>query len=396
MKKVKPLILFFITIIFFFFFIGLIFSIALGIWRIKNIDHYKIYSELKTYLEENRGEIYVKLKNKTLYIDYEYKILDGPYKPSHKEFSFSPSLKDYLIYVYGSSPVVSKPPFYKGKFPHFPSLLETQLNTSLGGNFKIYNFAMPSFDSFDAKELIKATVDYKKPDLIIYYDVSASDFESAYFTRIKRHYFLITGFLENLSRLFLIDKIPGLKLLNELGFWFLRAYLEPNLINLAQRLHLVEIESEPFKKYNQLILRHYKENLYEIIDSLQNKNIPLVIITSVLNLEARPFGIYNITDKYYKQGMGEEKYFSKMKYLIKAKDSEIFTGDVGSKSEVYRYLINLKKRGVHIFDLRKRLMDLHFEFNYKYFYDYAHMKPSMHRVIAESLYQFLQTNELLN
>ncbi len=392
----KKLFFSFIVFLPLFLFLSLIFSFNFGIYKMRHIDYGKIYLELKEYLEKEKGKVYVSVKDNKMQINYDYYIKGGPYKPSHQQFSFDPSPDDFLIYVYGSSPIISKPPFFKGNFPFFPLVLESELNaTGDKRHFRIFNLGMGSFDSFDIKELIKATMSYKAPDLVIYFDAQASDFESAYFVCIKRHFYIISNFFENISHFLSLNRIPGLMTVSKLGGWFLRAYAEPMFINSIQKLNFVKLKKGPFEEYNALIIDYYKRNMYELIESIKAKNIPCVIITPVFNLEARPFGIYNITDRYYKQGLKEKDYSKRIEYLIKAKDSEIFTGDMGFKLQAYNFLVGLKIDGVYILDLLERLEEERFGFDYRYFYDVGHMKPQLHRIIADRLYEFLKDNELL-
>ncbi|MEW6101757.1 MAG: hypothetical protein AB1481_05625, partial [Candidatus Omnitrophota bacterium] len=349
--------------------------------------------QLEEYLEKEKCRVTAHIHDDVMRIDYDYFIQDGPYKPSYWQAA-SPQEKDcYLIYIYGPSFLASKPPFFKGDFPFFPGALEKKLSGIWGENFKVINFGMEGLDSFDIKEIIKATVEARAPDLAIYYDLSASDFECAYFANIKCNFDLARNSLRSLGRLFIFKRPPKIGNLNKFTDWFLRESVEPRLINFAQKMGLITIPEEPFLGYNMLIFNHYKENLHTAISFLRKKNIPFVIMTSLSNLEARPYGIHNITDKYYFQGMKERDYLKRINYLTLAKDSEIFSGELVSKSFVYAFLKNLNERGVYVFDLYKLLEDKGFEFNYKNFYDYGHMNPYSHDLIAEYLAEFLSQNE---
>ncbi len=397
MLNLKKVCFFSILLLPLFLLFGLVSSVAFGIYRIRHIDYGKIQVQLKDYLDKEKGKAHVLMKNDIMYIDYEYYIKDGPYKPSYRQFSFKYPKDNYLIYIYGPSFLSSAPTFFKGDFPFFPSLLESRLNISnKKKGFTVINFGMEGLDSFDIKEIIKETVNCRKPDLIIYYDLSASDFECAYFSCIKKNFYLVSNFLKRLSGLFILRRPPQIGGLNRLADWFLRAYVEPNLINLAQRLKLIEFQEGPFKEYNELIFSYYKRNIYDIIKFTQNKNIPLIALTPLSNLEARLYGIYNLTDKYYQQGMKEKDYDKKIEYLTKAKDTEIFNGELAAKSYIYTFLRNLKEKNVYVFDLQRKLMDIKFDFDYKNFYDYGHMKPYSHKLIADYLYEFLINNEDIN
>jgi hypothetical protein len=107
------------------------------------------------------------------------------------------------------------------------------------------------------------------------------------------------------------------------GDWILRSAVEPNIFNLLQRAGAVKIEDAPFEVYNALILEHYKKNVTEIIDLARENSIPLIIVTPIANLEAKPFGVYDITEKYYDYALQEDDYGTRMAYLVKARDTEI-------------------------------------------------------------------------
>jgi len=373
--------------------LGAIVSISIGIYKIRRIDYESIRLNLKGYLEKEKGKASVTIKDEILYLDYSYYIKNGPYKPNHRQFSIKAEGSDYLIYIYGPSFLSSSPPFFKGDFPFFPLVLEAKLNTHNKNKFRVVNFGIEGLDSFDVKEIIKETVKCRKPNLIIYYDLSAADFECAYFTCIKKDFYLVTGFLKKISGLFILKQPLQVGRVNQYADWFLRAYVEPILINLAQQFNIIKIEKEPFLQYNELIASYYRQNISEIIKFTQNKNIPLVMISSVSNLESRPYGIYPETDKLYGQGMKEKEYFRRIDYLTRAKDSEIFSGELVIKSEIYTFLRSIEKKNVYLFDLQKKLVDRKFGFSYRNFYDYGHMNPDSHKLIADYLYEFLIQNE---
>ncbi len=94
--------------------------------------------------------------------------------------------------------------------------------------------------------------------------------------------------------------------------------------------------------------------------------------------------------------MQEEDPGTRMAYLVKARDSEIFTGDLRAKSGLYDLLRGIKKEGVHVMDLEGELLEEGFPFNYEYFYDIGHMKPELHEIVAEKLYRFLKEKGLVS
>lgn len=392
-----------------FFYLALIFpllvlalaiaGLVIHIYALNHIDYDLLSKRLDAYLKSNKGEIRLDYADKLLTWHYEYRIKDGPYKPKSKSYAFDPSENEKLIYVFGSSPLVSKLPFSKDKF--FPEILEDKLNHKLNGRkVKVYNFGVESFDSFDLKKLIKPIVSFKKPDLIVYYE-GHMDYEAAYLTNIKREFFLIKGnFLRFLlgATLSLKDpqRIDSLQKSAEAADWLIRSTLEPNFLNFLQMTRLVNIPPEPFKKYNQQIEGAYEVNTAEIISFCRQEGVPVILVTPIANLKVKPFGIYALTQKKYIQGLREKDCLRQINYLKAAKETEIFTGDLMAKAALNDYLRGIKQDRVYVLDLENELKAQKFSFDYRYFYDLGHMKPQLHQLIADHLADFITVNINLN
>jgi len=366
-------------------------NVTYNIYKIRRIDYDGIYSELNDYLESDRGELSLKPDNDKIQIEYNYRIQDGPYKPRRIEVDFAPSPDDYVIYVYGSSPVVSRLLFSSEK-SLFPFLLQSRLNLDKKGTIDVYNFGVESFDSFDLEKLIKATVKFRKPDLMIYYE-GHMDYEAAYLTGIKREFYFLRGnFFRYLFGVasFKKEKAGSLEKIAEIGDWIIRSTVEPNLLNFLQKFGLVSIPPDPFTGYNRLIERYYERNIKEIIGFCGQQDLPVIFVTPIANLKVKPFGVYGITQKYYLLGLKERDYRKTITYLNKARDSEIFTCDLRAKSGLNDFLRGLDSEDVYVLDLETRLMDEKFGFDYEYFYDIGHMKPGLHRIIAAYLSDFIE------
>ncbi len=370
------------------------FGIVKNIFMVRTVDYARITCDLRDYLESEKAAFSFKAAGNRLIIGYDYKIRGGPYKPKELDFVFNDNPGDYLVYVYGSSPVISHLPFVSTD-SLFPNILESKLNSGHNRKIRVYNFGVSSFDSFDIKELVKCTVNYRKPDLIIYYE-GHMDYTSAYATVIRRHFYLLKGgFFRKLIGLVSLNRYANWNKSADVGDWVLYSSIEPGLINLMQRLNVIHINPASFSVYNRLILRYYEKNIVEIINFVKSKSIPVIFITPIANLEARPFGIYEITQKYFTLGMKEKDYVKRMEYLSMARDSEIFTGDLRAKSGLNEFLRNLNEEGAHILDLEKILACDKFEFNYDYFYDIGHIKPKLHKIIAGHIYDFIKIGKII-
>lgn len=392
--KLKTSVFYIITSLPLCFLIFFIFGIVNNLYKIKNIDYARIAADLEDYLESEKATLSLKAVNNKLNVGYDYKINGGPYKPKEINFVFNNNPGDYLIYVYGSSPVISHLPFVSTD-SLFPGILESKLNSGYNRKVRVYNFGVLSFDSFDIKELMKRTVDYRRPDLIIFYE-GHMDYTAAYTVAIRKYFYLLkSGFFKKLLGLFSLNRFDKWNRFADVGDWILYSGVEPKLINLMQRLKIIEIKPEPFSWYNRLILHYYKRNITEIINFAKEKNVPIVFITPVANLEVRPYGIYSITTEYFALGMKEKDYLKRIEYLFMARDSEIFTGDLRAKSGLNDFLRTLNGEGVYTLNLENILISNKFEFNYDYFYDIGHIKPKLHKIIAEQIYDFIKTQKII-
>ena len=395
------------ALFFFILFLPLILLLLLAISNIayqinkinRGIDHAQIYQELKNYYNSKRSEVSLDVQHGRVFITYKYN--REPSMTFKREFVLDDSDEDFVIYLYGSSPIVSKPPIIGKGYLHFSTILESMLNRSSDRKiFKVYNFGMKWADSYAMKKIVELTIDYKKPDLVVIYYEGGVDYELAYRAgKIKERYYLFkSGFLKTLLTPRFLDNIRGWKIFVAYGNWFMHGYLEPRLINFIQRLRLVKIDPEPFNRYNQLVFENFKENIIDLVSYVDKKDLPIIIVTCLDNLEARPFGVYNITNRLYTLGMKEKDYYRKMEYLIKAKDSELFTEDIRAKTEAYKFLqdlIELESLNIYVFDLRQKLFKEQFEFDYNYLYDYGHLKPKANEIIADYLYEFLVQRKLI-
>jgi hypothetical protein len=384
-----------ITLLPLFLLLYILFSIGFKIYKIRDINYGQIHTELSRYLESDKGTFEIERDVDLLRFTYTYKIKNGVYKPRQIEFTFDHSPDDYLIYVFGSSPIVSKLLTYPNDIL-FPAQLQKKLNEVDNKNVRVYNFGVSSFDSFEIKNLIQHTIEYQKPDMIIYYE-GHMDYESAYLNVIKDHYFLLRNTLyKKLLLFFRFNQIKGLSKFTEIGDWILRSSIEPYLLNFFQASHAITINPIPFNEYNNLILDYYRKNIFDIIKYAEKDNIPVVFITPIANLEVKPFGIFPITSSDYKRGLHEKKYVKRMEYLTQAKDSEIFSGDLRAKSGLYEFYNTLASPNIYVFDLQRKLYQQEFNFGYDYFYDVGHMKPPLHTLIATLVCEYIQEKELVH
>lgn len=402
-KKIKVAVFYFIVFLPSFIAAWILIDIAGNVYRINSgIDYGDMYANVKEYLGGDRGKAEAVLEDGELTLRYECRYPDGERKKYERKLAFSPGEKDRLIYVYGSSPVVAKPPFFKGEFNVFSVLLERELNGSgEPGMFRVYNFGLTSMDSFAIKEIVEVTTGIRRPDLIVYYYGGGMDFESAYYAaRVKQqHYPLSVVSLGGFSRTPFLNKVKWWRSMFRYGGWFNRTYLQTYLINFLQSTGLLKIRMEQFNGFNALIYRDIEQNIRGVAAIARQRNIPVIFVMSLSNLEAKPFGTYDLTQKYYEAGMAEEDFRKRYDLLMRARDSELFTGDLGPRSEVSAMFHDLGREdmeGVYVMDLPGRMVDSWRGFDYVYFYDYGHMRPSLHGIVAGELYGFMKSNGIID
>lgn len=367
--------------------------IGFGVLRAARPDYTAMRNDLENYLKSEKGELRFSDAGKDLILDYRHKARNASYKPSGARFSMEDGGAERLVYVYGSSPLVTKL-FSTSKSALFPARLEDRLNSAGGAKYKVFNFGVVSFDSFEIKEIVKATVGRKKPDLIIFYE-GHMDYESAYAAAVKQCFFIIRrGAYVKIVDYIFEHKFPGYRAVI-VADWILRSAIEPNLINFLQRIGALTLEEEPFREYDGMILAGFKKNLGEVITVGRENGIPVVVVTPIANMLAKPFGIYDMTEKNYRYALREDDYASRMTYLVKAVETEIFTGDLRAKPGLYAFIKGLSGHGGYVFDLEGDLQKEKFPFDYTYFYDIGHMKPELHEIVAERLYGFLREKKLV-
>jgi hypothetical protein len=373
-------------------------NIGFNLYRInKGINHSKMYHDLGKYYETKITEVKLTKENSSLLLDYHYK--NGFDLTFKRKVPLDIAAGDYLIYVYGSSPVVSKLSLHSEKVL-FTNILENKLNAeNKEKDYKVFNFGMTWMDSFAIEKMAQESLKFKKPDLMVCYYAGAVDYDLAYRAAgIRKKYYLFkAGFAEPVLNLSFLDIIPGFKKIRiDFIDWFINSYIEAPLINLAQRFGLVYIDPKLFKKYDELIVKNFALNFRKIKALAIKNDIPLIFVTSLVNLEAKPFGPYQLTQDYYSRASRENNYRKKIELLIKAKDSEIFSGDIRPKSAAYNLINSLgdRQNNIYVFDLRKQLIDQQFSFGYSHFYDYGHPRPKLNQLIADDLYQFIKEENL--
>lgn len=277
---------------------------------------------------------------------------------------------DFVVYVYGGSSVVDNKEFI------FSTFLERNLINHFN-NVAVVNFGVAGLNSHAVKDRVISTVnELGAPDIVIIYS-GHNDYTHGFFHSIT---FNPTLYLQGM-----VDKFP-FPLSDKMRNRLTREAGGP-LLNFLQSIRVVSFDGSNFKWINDFVLDNYKTNTDEINQFLTEKDVDVIHITTIGNLEAEPYGDIKITRDYYRKGMKSDDYQKRIEYLKKAMDSELFTYEIRTHSDLNDYLRNLKGSNINVLDLENKLIERKFEFGFNDFTDYLHFTKNTHFLIGDLLYQ---------
>ena len=249
-------------------------------------------------------------------------------------------------------------------------------------NVRVVNLGVNAIDSFSLKVRVLASLSGLKgrgdPALIVIY-AGHNDYTNPYQFVVTPAYQAFRWELKLIRFLFSRD---------ESWFWFVRERTPP-LLYALQVSGAVRFDDLDYTATNDLILRHFQQNLSAILVAAADRHIPVVLITPIGNLYAQPYGALDATHAYYDMGLESERYEERLHYLMAARDSEIFTLSIRAKSRLIDYLRALNSEGVYVFDLESKLIEERFQFGNSDFLDYFHLNDRTHRLVADRLAEFM-------
>ncbi len=300
------------------------------------------------------------------------------------------------IYVFGESSVVLTD---KLTFSHY---LEKDLNEAVP-DANVTNFGIPGIDSYSIKKRVSQALQFApaKPNVLLLY-YGHNDYNVAYDNIININYddsfntFLKIGNSISGGKFNFPDQkyVFNSEKFGEL-YWYAR-FRRPVFLNLAQKAGLFKVDNAMYDGYNEMILERFKKNTEEILLMAKEAGIPVVLVTPIGNLRAKPYGAIEIVDQNYKQGLSAKGYKESHDYLMKARDNEIFTGDIRAKTPLNDYLRSLHNgTSVFVFDLEKDFSEEKFAFDESNFLDYFHFNDKAHQKIARYLAKKIMADEQL-
>jgi len=301
------------------------------------------------------------------------------------------------IFLFGASSVVIS----DGKT--FADYMETGLGGS-GGRVKVVNFGIPGIDSHSVRLRVEQSLRfgaYPPRAIVLYY--GHNDYNVAYSSSLNTHWdnafnaFLkISYYLSGREFKFPDQKYVFKAEAYSDYLWYAR-FTRPVFFDIVQKLRLYRVDNESYEGYNAKILEQFKRNNDAILAMAKERGIPVVLVTPIGNLHARPYGSIDVSERNYRLGIGSKDYAESVGYLIKAKDGEIFTGDTRAKSPVLDYLRSLDDgKTVFVFDLERDFIGREFSFDTTNFLDYFHLNDRAHRAVGEYMTEKIRSAPPLN
>lgn len=343
-----------------------------------NAGEERLKQEVETYLNNHRGKYFPSecFPEKVLRVHYpnlHCKEKESCHFPAschiHHDNVTDPDKVN--IYVYGGSSVIKN-------IPTFTYFLQEYMKEKV----EVTNFGISGIDSHTIKKRVESTIDdYGSPDLVIIY--SGHNDYANFFHRMVNSFF--RDFFTWSSRLLPFrthNPDPG------------RDMRGP-LFNLLQDSGLVSFDARRFDIIKEKLLDVYVENNEEIQHFLSERDVPVLYLTTIGNLQVEPYGDIDTTRQYFRKGVEEEDYNKSIDLLRKAMDSEIFTYDVRAPKMLNDYIRSLDGENLYTLDIEQKMKKNGSEFGGNEFTDYLHITQDVHEYIAELLHEFIINNNVI-
>ncbi len=303
--------------------------------------------------------------------------------------------ESFVLYVYGGSSVVA--PSQDEVFISYAA--EELNNKNLSQKVIAINFGQDAANSKEIVERVYSSLRHKdaiRPDIIVIYSGHNDYFGSPGYgdviqkSSVVKNTFFIKNFIELFERMEFKNYVFDEGSSNPDDFVYTPGFItnidwviEPEVKQFFINTGLASYDMDFFKTINNFILKEYANNIYSVIGLTQSLEIPVIILTPISNLEAKPYGPDLKNNLLYKRGMKETNYSKRIAYLREAKDNEILSQNIRAKSELLDFIRSINTIGVYIIDLERKLEEKGFGFGYEDFYDYVHMRNTTHKLIGE-------------
>jgi lysophospholipase L1-like esterase len=318
------------------------------IHAINTVDYKALENHLASYLEQKEG-------------------VDQPLPKLPEDTSSN------YIFTFGASSVVVS----SGNT--FSQFLETALIKEQC-HAKVINFGVPGLDSYSIKRRVKQALDSTAvlPKLAIFY-LGHNDFNNAYDKVLKPAFPRFDLLLQPMH--FFYKRQDDFQ--EGMTYPYYCRLKNPEIIDYLQQLSLTTIHDPIHGRYDSLILHHFKQNLNEALFQFTSRNIPVLLLTPIGNVYAKPVGNREKVSDTYMAGLKENDYLAAYRLLKSAQNNELLTYDVRAKSDLNSYLKSLNEPLVNVLDLEGRLVESRFAFDDSHFLDYFHLNEKAHAAISQ-------------
>ncbi|MDP2690037.1 MAG: hypothetical protein Q8P48_08000, partial [Deltaproteobacteria bacterium] len=212
------------------------------------------------------------------------------------------------VFLFGASSVVISDKLT------FADYLEKDLGAD-NRNIKVVNFGIPGIDSHSVKSRVEQSLRFSPapPRAIILY-FGHNDYNVAYTSSLNTHWddsfntFLKIGYHLSGRKFNFPDQKFVFKAEEYNEYLWYAIFTRPVFFNIAQRLRLYRVDNAKYGEYNARILEQFKNNTEEILRMARSESIPVIIVTPIGNLHARPYGDIGLVDRNYRLGTRAKDY----------------------------------------------------------------------------------------
>ena len=361
-------------------------EMAIRIVEINMLDTDRIIADFKEKMDSKQGEPFniVHRKGEPGYSAGPYQFMPLVFEPGEK-----------TIYVFGGSSLIL--PYFEKSFT---SYLEWSMSESHHLPVRAFNFGILGYDSYSIKNRVLGAIGFHEPDLVVIYS-GHNDFTNNFRNHLAKNLFVIQNSVVLNKMVFLYyraiykpmyGKSEGNQELDY--FAFLNQSIEPSLMSFFLKIGLVDHPVRLLSEGYDIVIEGYRRNIQRIINETGKKNIPVVLITPIGNLEAKPHGFDDQAAEFHRRGMAETDYASRIGFLKKARDADAFSIDIRAKSTMLDLLRNWRAPNLYILDLENLLIEYGYSFGNDVFLDYVHFSVDSHRLYAAFLLWFLHENNV--
>lgn len=116
------------------------------------------------------------------------------------------------------------------------------------------------------------------------------------------------------------------------AYWLFAHRRVPRILDALQNAGWITLQPSTFEPLEERAVSRFGVELDRMLSTLARRDVPVLIVTPVGNLETRPFGVVQQTGRLWEDGMAATDEAQRLSLLMQARDSEVFTPDMRAKS----------------------------------------------------------------